>query len=371
MTPQRPHQGVPRRVLRAVAICLLVLCALGASAQAAGAAAKAPHASAKASRWNWSQPYTVRGMSDSVNDLSCPSVSLCVAVSGTDVFWSRNPRGGSSTWKKAALPVALEIANLDGQTYAADGVSCPTSSFCVAIDEVGNTYVSTDPTGGTGAWLESEINIQTYPGLESISCASRSLCGALDITGEALTTTTPAGVPPLWGSVKISATKQADHYGISCASGARLSLCAAVESDHELALSADPRTAPASWQVAKTPSKALNDVTCPTASLCVAAGDSALLLLSHTPTVLRSWTPFTLAQAHGAEFTSIVCHGGSLCLASTDFGQAALSTAPSATASAWQWQGQIDLASITALACPTARLCFVGDSNNQIVIGRP
>jgi hypothetical protein len=356
--------------VRGPAIWLLVFCFLVASAQAAGAPAKSAKASAKGARWKWSRPYRIRGMSDSVNDLSCPSVSLCVGVSGTDVFWSRNPRGGGSTWQKAALPVALEVANLDGQTYAADGVSCPTSEFCVVIDEAGNTYASTDPAGGTGAWLESEINIQTYPGLESISCTSPSLCGALDITGEALTTSTPAGVPPLWGSVKISSTKQADHYGIGCASDAQLSLCAAVETDHKLAVSADPRTAPASWQVATASSKVLNDVTCPTASLCVAAGNSGLLLLSHTPTVLHSWKALTVPQAHGAEFTNIVCHGDALCLVSTDFGQAALSTAPSGRASAWHWQGQIDLASITALACPTAQLCFVGDSNNQIVIGR-
>jgi hypothetical protein len=334
-------------------------------ALAACAIAALPAASARASsRWKWSRPTAIHGLRDAVNGLSCPSSSLCVAVSATDVFWSTHPLSGGSSWKEAPLPPALDLEALQGQSYVADGVTCTSPSFCVISDGAGNVYVSSDPTGGTGAWQESAVDFQTYEGLEAITCATQTLCAALDISGDAYTTSNPAGP---WTIARISPTLQANSYSVSCAAGGS-GLCAAVEFDRRIAVTADPSGTPATWQVASVSSSTLHSIACPSTSLCVAGADGGRLLVSRSPTVPGSWKATRIPGAY--PYTQVTCHSTSLCLAADEFGFAALSTAPAGGVSAWHRQGRISTGSITALSCPTSRLCFVGTSTDEEIIGR-
>ncbi|HEX7610371.1 MAG TPA: hypothetical protein VF380_06850 [Solirubrobacteraceae bacterium] len=337
-------------------ILALALAACALAALTAGPAAAS-------SRWRWSRPTTIRGLTDAVNGLACPSSSLCVAVSATDVFWSTRPLSGGSTWKKAALPPALDLEALQGQSYVADGITCTSTTFCVISDGAGNVYVSSNPTGGTAAWHESGVDFQTYEGLEAIACATQTLCAALDISGNAYTTSNPGGP---WTYARISPTLQASAYSVSCAAGGS-GLCAAVEADRRLAVTANPGGAPASWQVS-TLSSTLHSVACPSVSLCVAGADGGRLFVSRSPTVAASWRAARLPGSY--RYTQVSCHSGSLCLATDEFGFAALSTAPAASASAWHRQGRISTGSITALSCPSNRLCFVGTSTDEEIIGR-
>jgi hypothetical protein len=346
-----------RRTLRVPVRVLLT--ALAACAIAALSVAPA-HAS---SRWTWSRPTTIRGLRDAVNGLACPSSSLCVAVSATDVFWSTHPVRGGSSWQKAPLPPALDLEALQGQSYVADGVTCTSPSFCVISDGAGNVYVSTNPTGGTAAWHESAVDFQTYEGLEAITCATQTLCAALDISGDAYTTSNPAGP---WTIARISSTLQANSYSISCAAGGA-GLCAAVEFDRRIAVTANPSAAPATWQVAAVSSSTLHSIACPSISLCVAGADGGRLLVSRSPTVPGSWKAVRIPGAY--PYTQLTCHATSLCLATDEFGFAALSTAPAGGVSAWHRQGRISTGSITALSCPTSRLCFVGTSTDEEIIG--
>jgi hypothetical protein len=338
----------------------LLALALAACAIAALSAAPAQ----ASSHWRWSRPTTIRGLDAAVNGLSCPSSSLCLAVSATDVFWSTRPLAGGSSWKKAALPPALDLEALQGQSYVADGVTCTSTSFCVISDGAGNVYVSTDPTGGTGAWHETAVDFQTYEGLEAITCATQTLCAALDISGDAYTTGNPAGP---WSYTRISSTLQANSYSVSCAASGT-GLCAAVEFDRKLAVTANPGATPATWQVATVSSSTLHSVACPSISLCVAGADGGRLLVSRSPTVPASWRATRIPGAY--PYTEVTCHSTSLCLATDEFGFAAISTAPAASASAWHRQGRISTGSITALSCPSNRLCFVGTSTDEEIIGR-
>lgn len=337
---------------------LLIACALATLALTTGAQA--------AGRWHFSRPGAIRGMRDGVGGLSCPSSSLCVAVSATDVLWSTDPLGGGSTWKKAPLPPALNLQALQGQSYTVDGISCPSRSFCVASDQAGNAYVTTDPTGGTGAWRETEVDFQGIVGLAAVSCASPTLCGALDITGYAYTTTTPSG---RWPSAKISSHQQAIEYGISCNASASAALCAGVEGGRRVSITTDPAATPASWQTV-TVSASVLSIACPSVSLCVAGGAGGRLFVSRSPTAAASWKSTKVPGTHTYDFTQLACHTASLCLATNEFGYAAVSTAPAARASAWRSQGRISGGSVTALSCPTSRICFVGTSTNREIVGR-
>lgn len=108
----------------------------------------------------------------SVSGVSCPSVTLCVAV-GAGVLTSTDPGGGIGTWK------------LNGRPGRLADVSCPSISLCVAVSDVGDVVVSTQPTA-QAAWSDSYL---PDPGgsllrFVSVSCPSVSLCVAIDARGQ-------------------------------------------------------------------------------------------------------------------------------------------------------------------------------------------
>src|SRR2546430_11743306 len=93
-----------------------------------------------------------------ISAVSCPSVSLCVAVDDVgNVLTSRNPTGGAEAWTvthvdsvKSPNTLAVDLA----------GVSCPTNGLCVAVDHSGNVITSTDPTGTSSAWTLVNVTNQ-------------------------------------------------------------------------------------------------------------------------------------------------------------------------------------------------------------------
>lgn len=121
--------------------------------------------------------------------VSCPSPSLCVAGSDTDpaILWTTEPLAGSSSWN-----------GMSGS--ASEGVSCASISLCVAV---GSDLISTDPTGGAGAWVPWTWSSPTSTGpaeLFAVSCPSTSLCAAagpdsiaVGTPGAATPPTTPSG----------------------------------------------------------------------------------------------------------------------------------------------------------------------------------
>ncbi len=114
---------------------------------------------------------------DFFNGISCPSRRLCVAADGqadraaisTDDarHWSFVKVGGSGL----------------------DDVSCPTTSFCAAVDQKGNVVTSTRPSAGSKAWHLARIDRHA---LSAISCASATLCAALDGIRRVLVSTDPS-----------------------------------------------------------------------------------------------------------------------------------------------------------------------------------
>ena len=77
------------------------------------------------------------------------------------------------------------------------GVSCPSASLCVAVDDLTSVVTSTNPTGGAGAWTVT--NVAPAIGLRGVSCPSVSLCVAVDDSGNVVTSTNPAGPPRISG----------------------------------------------------------------------------------------------------------------------------------------------------------------------------
>lgn len=65
--------------------------------------------------------------------------------------------------------------------------------MCVAVDERGNVFTSTDPTGGTGAW--AMMDVDGVNNLRGVSCPSTSMCIAVDNVGGVFVGAVPP-VPP-------------------------------------------------------------------------------------------------------------------------------------------------------------------------------
>lgn len=115
---------------------------------------------------SWSSPDDIANFD--IYSVSCPSSSFCVAVGNNGDVVTYN----GTSWSG---PV-----NIDGSTILWS-VSCPSSSFCVAGDYSGDilTYNGT-------SW-SSPDNVDGTNTIMSVSCPSSSFCVAVDSGGDALT----------------------------------------------------------------------------------------------------------------------------------------------------------------------------------------
>jgi hypothetical protein len=105
-----------------------------------------------------------------------------------------------SSWK---------VAHVDGAN-SVSAVSCPSVLLCVAVENAGNSVVSSDPAGGSSAWTVHQSDDESYyecehygpypcppPPLVGVSCPSVSLCVAVDDAGWAIGSTAPT-TPGAW-----------------------------------------------------------------------------------------------------------------------------------------------------------------------------
>jgi hypothetical protein len=208
--------------------------------------------------------------------IACPSPALCVAVAyGGKVIHSTNPTGEASAWTATELGTPLDLR----------GISCPTVSFCVAVDNEGRIVTSTDPTGPASAW-----SLAGAPGgassLNGISCPTTSLC----VTGNAglmITSTNPTGGVGAWNAV--AAGTGLPVKGVSCLT---TSACAAVDNNSDMIVSTDPTGGAGAWSFTNvmpgplSPEGNFNGmfaISCPTTSLCAAAGQREQIITSSDP----------------------------------------------------------------------------------------
>jgi hypothetical protein len=82
-----------------------------------------------------------------VSSISCPTISLCVAVDEHGNVLTSTTPSGTTPWSSAHVDAAAD--NEEGGLYA---VSWPSTTFCAAVDDLGNVLRSRSPTGGVAAW---------------------------------------------------------------------------------------------------------------------------------------------------------------------------------------------------------------------------
>src|SRR5216683_389862 len=166
--------------------------------------------------------------------VSCPTISLCVAVTyGGNVVTSTNPTGGLTAWTSTHIegPVGCAPGETQLAPCSLSDVSCPTATFCAAVDGGGYVLVATNPLGGAAAWRAKLIDQSAWD--PSISCSDTTLCVVAD-GATVMASSNPASETPLWKATTISGV---DIHDVSCPAP---SLCVAVDHLGSVVTSASP-----------------------------------------------------------------------------------------------------------------------------------
>jgi hypothetical protein len=330
--------------------------------------------SASASTWTGSQ---LSGEAAKVTmfGMSCPTTSLCVAVGGNNtVATSTDPGDGQPSWNVAYVGAGAQPTGggiFPGRQIR--GVDCPSPSLCVAVNFEGIIYGSTEPLGGAPAWSVTDLdgsgpNTHLY----GISCPLPTFCAAAAGKGRIVSSTEPLGGQSAWAVTELG--ESLELRGISCPSP---SLCVAVGGEGQIVSSTNPLGGAAAWTRAQLPGapidRNLYGVSCPTAGLCVSGDTVGELVSSTAPTGdAAAWRS---TQGGGTvQVTAVDCLSTSQCVAVDNNGDVLTSTNPTGGPGSWTFANvlpypQVDDTAFNAMfgvSCPSPSLCAISGNRGQL-----
>jgi hypothetical protein len=230
-----------------------------------------------ASAWSVTEiPHTKSG-NIHLFGVSCPTANFCATVTGKradegKILTTSNPTGGVSAWQVTEFP---------GQAFQFRGISCPTTSLCVAVSEDGRVIASTNPAGGASAWRF--IGTPAGSGLAAVDCVAAPLCVSGNQFGMILSSTNPL-VASGWRAVHGGASVQ-----IAGAACAPPSQCLLVDNNGDVLTSSEPAGGAGAWSFTnlmpytEAEGNALFGGDCPSASLCVIVGARGQIFTSIDP----------------------------------------------------------------------------------------
>jgi hypothetical protein len=305
--------------------------------------------------------------------VDCPSASLCVVVGGNEtIATSSDPAGGAAAWRFGRPRGGVETppgGSIGGEAFYTGGqirdVSCPSPSLCVAVSFEGQFFTSTDPSGPPADWKvveqsEDGPNIHMF----GVSCPSVSRCIAVAYGGKVLSSSNPTGSSEDWNVTQLA--EPYDLRGVSCPS---VDFCVAVGNEGEVLVSADPTGGPAAWRSLGSPAGdgTLNAIACPSLSMCVTAS-AGKILTSTAPGAAGSWN--VLSAGTGLPITGMSCPTLSACAAVDNNADAMISTDPIGGAGTWSFENVIPFGSANGmfgLSCPTVSLCVAVGQRYQLM----
>ncbi len=287
----------------------------------------------------------------SILDISCPTTQFCAATDNLgQALTSTDPQGGPSAWSATEAGGGINGA-----------ISCPTTNLCV-VAGISQFAVSTNPTGGTSAWSPKAL-----PGsFADVACATDTFCVASTSRSGIFVSSSPAGEAGSWEPVQLSIGFNALE-GVSCAS---LQLCVAVDTAGNVVSTQQPDVPGSPWSSAHVSDHPLYAVDCPAVTLCVAAGKAGTVLWSSEPAgPAESWHVASIDE--GRSITGIDCASVELCVAIDGSGRVLGTPDPLAGGGTWnaaQIAGQGDLLDI---ACASSELCMTLVGERPVVSTDP
>ncbi len=308
--------------------------------------------------WNghtWSSPDNMDVTGDGVEDVSCGSASSCMVVDwdGNALHWNGTSWPATAiscpdSTVKSAGDCTTTGSYADARTGVLDSVSCPTASFCAAVDGNGNAL-----TAGRGRFAltwSRPANIDPIAGiLSSVSCPKASFCMAVDTNGYALSWHGTSWSRPTW-----SAASPVDRAGgaltsVSCPS---TGACTAVDGNGRVLTWNG-----LSWSAPRAvdPSGGLTSVSCPVRDFCMAV-DAAGRALRWNGT---AWSVPRAVDADGGGLTAVSCVSASFCMTVGGNGRVLRWNG-----TAWSVPRVVDAdgGGLTAVSCASASFCVAVDA---------
>jgi hypothetical protein len=236
-------------------------------------------------------------------------------------------------------------------------ISCPSSSFCVAVGSNGYAQTFNGRSWGTPQLIDPSPNLSGIP-LTSISCPSRSFCAAVDLAGYALTFDGSSWTP----RTKVDITGNSVT-AVGCASA---SLCVAGdEGGNGFVYNGTAWSGPIMVNELSN-HEAIGDIACLSASFCVAVGEGGSVETSTDDGT--AWTP---PQIIGSDnLSSVSCPSTTFCVAVDTGGNAY--TYHSGTWSAADpidtANGQIDGGALDSVSCPSSSFCAALDGLEDVLM---
>jgi hypothetical protein len=332
-----------RLLITPLAAALLV-CGLAAPVSAAAAqAATRPSVPSK-----WTADH-----GDTTNGIACPTIHLCVGVDSNAVTWTTDPTARKPKWKHVALEPSSQ-PTVTSSGVILDAISCASARFCLIADDLGNTFATTNPTGGKKAWHEAAADQIEVLGL---SCSSTLLCAGVDYYGNALISTDPDAAQPTWKSTFLATNNDEDPPVVSCVGRSE---CVAVEATSSIFATTDATAAVPKWTHVRVAGRGGWDaVSCPSTSRCVAVGaideDSRVAVTDNLAGGKRTWKATKVHNGAGGSLADVDCATKSFCFAIGNV----YSTHAAAKASAWHSVAPPSSSSETDVSCASTTWCFV------------
>ncbi len=131
-----------------------------------------------------------RGDDNAIVSMSCPAAGFCMATDAEGNAY----RYRDHSWSSGSIDTALASnANQSALGMAFDvqptSVSCTSTSFCVAVDALGNAMTYDGNAWSSPVKVDPAADLRTGATLDSVACASPTFCVAVDSSGNALIAT--------------------------------------------------------------------------------------------------------------------------------------------------------------------------------------
>jgi hypothetical protein len=345
-----------------VVACLSVI-ATGSAYPAAGAGSQpaAPHAMAAVAspashgHWHWSTRHR------SLDDVTCPTAHLCLGTLGNHVVFTRNIVAKHPKWTRVTLEPSQQPA-VEGYVALTD-LSCPTSSFCAAVDDIGNVFTTSDPTGGAKHWRGQDVDDIEF---KAISCASAHLCGAVDYYGRPFVSSSPAA-----GTWHSTVSPSSDYNGLFAVSCVGRSLCVSVLDDSTVDVTTNASGASPTWHAFHVKGSAWEGVSCPTTHKCVAVGSftgpGRLAVTTH-PTSAKSSAWKLVRTKHDDSFDNVSCASAKVCMVTGT--KNLYSNNASLSAKSWHQTKQPANSSQVGISCESTTICVAATTVGELYVAR-
>ena len=358
-----------------------------------------------AEHWNgtsWTAPVQV-GQATTLSALSCASASFCVAIgNGSGGLTDLESYDGTSWTHAIDLPgyagqlqvscasasfclanAGTSYASFDGSTWSVRqltgtqlkswySLSCPSAGFCLVADDAGRTSTfdgsnwstPVSVTGDQSAWSVScasasfcvavnSSDVATFNGtgwsasstpdahsLESVSCSSSTDCRASDSVGAVVS----------FDGSHWSSPVQVESYGPTIISCSAAGTCGLIKESQAFTGATAVMFDGTSWgspQIVDLPPGGLSDLSCTSASFCMAV-DVGGYALAYDGT---NWS--TPAQIDGGIWlTGVSCTGPSFCVAVDYFGRAI-----TFDGTAWSTPVSVVAHELLSVSCVSSSFC--------------